>query len=136
MNNLDTLHIAAVQCDIYWENQEANLNHLEQLMRNLDNDPIDLVILPEMFNTGFTMNVAQCSEGTEDDTLIWMRRQAYSLNAAITGSIIVENGDRYYNRLYFVTPDGNYEVYDKRHTFSYAGESEVFTRGQKKLIVE
>ncbi len=136
MINHDTLHVAAVQYDLHWENRLANLNNLEKLVEKLKDKPVDLIILPEMFTTGFTMNARQCAEKTEGKSLEWMRKQSSRLNAAITGSIIVEEHDQYYNRMYFVWPDGEYRTYDKRHTFSYVGEDKVFEKGTNRLIVD
>lgn len=135
MTPSNTLHIAAIQSHLSWEDRSANLKHLQKMINNLNNEPVDLVILPEMFTTGFTMNASQCAEAPEGESLEWMRKQASRLNAAFCGSIIVQEGALYYNRLYFVWPDGNYQTYDKRHTFSYAGEDQVFSRGKNRLII-
>jgi len=136
MKSYDTLHVAGIQSELHWEDHNANLNDLERLIQKLEDQPVDLIILPEMFTTGFTMNAVQCAEKTEGRSLEWMREQSSRLNAAITGSIIVEEHGLYYNRLYFVGPDGGYKTYDKRHAFSYAGEDKVFEKGTKRLIVE
>jgi len=136
MTTSNTLNIAAIQTQLYWEDRESNLNHLQKMMKNLEDETLDLVILPEMFTSGFTMNAAKCAEKEEGVTLDWMRKQAVLLESAITGSIIIEEDNQYYNRLYFVWPDGKYASYDKRHTFSYAGEDQVFSRGHKRLIVD
>lgn len=136
MTNHDTLHVAAIQCELQWEDRNSNLQNLGKIIEKLKDKPVDLIVLPEMFTTGFTMNARLCAEKTEGRSLEWMRRQSSRLKAAITGSIIVEEEGLYYNRLYFVWPDGGYMTYDKRHTFSYAGEDKVFEKGSERLIIE
>lgn len=136
MNNLSTLHVTAIQTSLQWESRKENLNHFNAVLQGMDSDQVDLVVLPEMFTTGFTMNAPHCSDHPEGETLHWMRRQAKYRNAAITGSVIIEENGRHYNRLYFVWPEGRYEIYDKRHTFSFAGEDRVFTQGKTRLVID
>lgn len=131
-----SIGVAGIQTILQWESRAKNLDHFNALFQKLNSHHVDLIILPEMFTTGFTMNVHPCADQPEGETLAWMRGQAIELDAAITGSVIIEENSRYYNRLYFVWPDGQYEIYDKRHTFSYAGEDRVFTKGKSRLIVE
>lgn len=96
----------------------------------------DLIILPEMFTTGFTMNAAAMAEPVGGKTFQWMRQMAKQANAAVTGSFIVKEGGQYFNRLHFVYPDGSLEKYDKKHLFSLAGEDEPFTAGEERLILD
>lgn len=96
----------------------------------------DLIILPEMFSTGFTMEVAKLAEPMNLTTLKWMRQQSASFNAAITGSFIVKEGGCFFNRLIWMRPDGRYETYDKRHLFRMANEDDFFSAGEKRIIVE
>lgn len=95
-----------------------------------------LIILPEMFSTGFSMNAAKLAEASDGDTFQWMVYEAEKNNCAITGSFIVKENSKYFNRLYFVFPDGKFKTYDKKHTFTYARENEVYSEGTEKLIVE
>jgi predicted amidohydrolase len=104
-------------------------------MLSIDNST-HLVILPEMFTTGFSMDAENLAEEHEGETLSWMQEMAGSMNSAITGSIIVKETGKYFNRLYFVFPDGSYDWYDKKHTFTLAGEHRTYTAGEKKLIVD
>jgi predicted amidohydrolase len=96
----------------------------------------DLVVLPEMFSTGFSMNAEALAETMEGPTVTWMREMAQKLNAAVAGSFICRDGGSYYNRLVFMRPEGQFEFYDKKHLFSLTGENEHFTPGRKRLVVE
>lgn len=131
---MENLNIALIQADLAWENIEKNLKNFEQKITQTHVE-VDLYILPEMFSTGFSMNAKNLAESSNGDTLKWMQRIAYEKNAAITGSIIVEENDNYYNRLYFVFPDKTFEKYDKHHTFTLAKEHEIYTAGEERLIV-
>ena len=129
------LKIAMIQADLVWEhpvkNRYAFLKKIESLTEN-----IDIIILPEMFTTGFTMNAESVAETMEGDTLKWMQYLAVKMKTAIVGSIIIKEKDSFYNRLFFVHPSRKIEHYDKRHTFTLAGEHKVFASGNKKLIVD
>jgi omega-amidase len=137
--------VAAVQSQLYWEDKEANLHMFGEKIRAISS-PIDLLVLPEMFSTGFTMNAQKFAEPTDHilkyaeqsngSTLAWMQKQASILNAVVTGSFIAEEKGRYFNRLMWVRPDGTYEHYDKRHLFRMAGEEKTYSPGDKKLIVD
>lgn len=129
------LHATLVQTSLHWEDKKANLAQLGEKLAALS-VPSDLVVLPEMFTTGFTMNARPLAEPAEGPTWEWMAGQAARLNAVVTGSFIAEEGGRYYNRLLWVRPDGSYEQYDKRHLFTLAGEHEHYAPGNKRLVVE
>ena len=94
---------------------------------------MDLIVLPEMFSTGFTMNAERFAEPMDGPTLAWMQRIAGEFNAALAGSLIVKEESRFFNRLVFMRPDGTFDFYDKKHLFSMAGEHETFTPGKKRL---
>ena len=96
----------------------------------------DLIVLPEMFSTGFTMNNKPLAEKTGGRAFEWMKEIAKGKNCVVTGSLIIEDNERYFNRLIWMRPDGNYYTYDKHHLFRYANEQEYYTTGKKKLIVE
>lgn len=130
---VDTLKIALVQTSLIWENPLANREHFEALFKTIS--PTDLIVLPEMFTTGFTMEPHRISEDQEMETVQWLTEQSSNLNAAMTGSIIAKDNDKYYNRMYYVTPEGTVTSYDKRHTFTLAGEDKVYDRGMEKKIV-
>ena len=132
---MDHLKITLLQAYLFWENIDKNLQNLGLKLSEI-REKTDLIILPEMFNTGFTMNAELLAEEMEGKTMAWMKEKAYRFNAVVTGTLIIkENGD-YYNRLIWMKPDGSYQQYDKKHLFSLGGEDKVYTAGNKKLIVE
>ncbi len=133
--SVNSLHVAAVQCPLAWEDKAANLARISQLLQPL-RQPVDLIVLPEMFSTGFSMRAAELAEPMNGDTVQWMACQAAELNAVIAGSFIAKDGDRYYNRLVWMPPNGRFQTYDKRHCFSPAGEQEHYTPGREMLIAE
>ena len=130
-----SLRLTLVQSHLHWEDKNANLRQFEEKLAGL-REPTDLIILPEMFTTGFTMNAHSMAEPTNGPALDWMAAQATRLDAVITGSCIVEDAGNYYNRLLWVRPDGTFEQYDKRHLFTLAGEHETYTAGQQRLTVD
>ncbi len=128
------LHLALLQADLAWENPVLNRKLLTQTINNLPKT-IDLIVLPEMFTTGFTMNTIPFAESMKGTTLHWMKTLANKTQSAITGSIIITENGQYYNRLLFVIPDGEVYYYDKKHLFALAQEHKYFTPGTKKIIV-
>lgn len=134
MKTAEELHITLIQTNLIWENPEANRQQFEEKIKNLETT-VDLVILPEMFTTGFTMHAAKLAETMNGKTISWMQQIATEKQIAITGSIIITENNSFYNRLLFVYPSGKVVFYDKRHTFTLAKEHETFTAGTKKLLV-
>ena len=132
---MSDLRVTTVQSIIHWENKAANLAHFARQIQQLSGQT-DLVVLPEMFTTGFSMNPEFLAEPMNGDTMNWMKAQAALLQAVVTGSFIAEEDGRYYNRLVWMFPNGDYEIYDKRHLFTLAQEDKHYEAGQKKLIVE
>lgn len=131
---MSEVKVALVQTFLHWQDPHANLGHLDSKIQGLDTH-VDVVILPEMFSTGFTMTPENCPPETGEVSLNWMRKTASAINAAIVGSTVWKAGGQYYNRLFFVKPDGDTAAYDKKHTFTLAGEHKVYTAGNKKLHV-
>lgn len=129
------MRISIIQTALHWENPEANRSMLAHKMAPLKGKT-DLVVLPEMFSTGFTMNTHPLAEPMDGPTMDWLRKTAAELDAAITGSFICKEGDRYYNRLVFMKPEGQYETYDKKHLFTLSKEQEHFVPGRKRINVE
>lgn len=125
----DTLHLALLQIDLHWQRPDANRAHIEELLRQIEG--ADVVLLPEMFTTGFTMEAAAYAEPMNFHTCRWMRLMAAHSGAVIAGSIIIKEQKHYYNRLLWVTPEGEVQYYDKRHLFRMAGEHEVYTPGSR-----
>jgi omega-amidase len=129
------MKIALIQTALAWENPIENRSHLSQKIMGFMED-VDLIVLPEMFSSGFTMNSKTVAETMEGETVSWLQHLAKARGCAITGSlVIVENGN-FYNRLVFVFPNGEIKTYDKHHLFTLAGEDKVYTAGTEKLIVE
>jgi predicted amidohydrolase len=128
------LRVALAQCPLRWEDASGNRTDFAALLAPLVGK-VDLVVLPEMFTTGFTMQPAALAEPPEGDTAQWLRGQARALDAAITGSVVCVEGGRHYNRLLWCTPDGATRHYDKRHLFRMAGEHERYTPGSDGLVV-
>lgn len=135
LNNMTDLKITLLQSTITWENPAANLAHYEEMLAQLTG-PTDLIILPEMFTTGFTMDAAANAEPMDGPTMRWLAAQAAEYNAVITGSLIIGENSKYYNRLIWMQPDGEYKTYDKRHRFAMAGEHEHYEAGTERLVIE
>ncbi len=131
----EKLKIALIQTDLVWENPKKNRKHLKEKIESVS-QKVDMFILPEMFATGFTMNAKQVAETMDGKMVAWMQKRALKTNAAIVGSLIIFEEDKYYNRLLFVEPNGMIHQYDKRHTFTLAGEDKIYSAGTKKLIVD
>jgi len=129
------MKIAIIQSSLVWENPKANRNHFEEKINSL-NEKVDLIVLPEMFTTGFTMNPEAVAETMEGKTVLWLQSLAKAKKVAITGSLVIKENNNFYNRLVFVFPSGEIQIYDKRHLFSLAGEEKVYTAGDQKLIVD
>ena len=132
---MKNLRITTVQSILHWENIFTNLEMFDEKLRSLSGKT-DLVVLPEMFTTGFSMNAKTLAEEMEGQTFQWMQLKAQELGAVIAGSFIVESNGHYYNRLVWMYPNGEYQYYDKRHLFTLAKEHETYTAGIKKMLVE
>ncbi|MGI4734344.1 MAG: amidohydrolase [Janthinobacterium lividum] len=130
--------VSLVQTDLHWHDPEANRASLARQLANALAGPglTDLIVLPEMFTTGFSMAAAAQAEPGEGPTLAWLREQAARYDAVVTGSVLLTEAGRYYNRLLWVRPDGSYSAYNKRHLFRMAGEHEVYTAGTERLLEE
>ena len=131
---MDNIKISIVQTEIVWENKTANLKHFETCLKQVPKES-KLVILPEMFTTGFSMNPKAFAEKITGNSVDWMRKQAAELNKDIVGSLIIEEEEKYYNRLIWMKPNGEFQSYDKRHCFRYANEHLHYTGGSEELIV-
>lgn len=130
----DELRVALIQSNLVWENPAQNRIDFSNKIANIS-EAVDLIVLPEMFATGFTMNAQSVAETMQAESIKWMKDIAHKANAAICGSLIIEEQGNYYNRLIFVKSEGDLEFYDKRHTFTLAGEDKVYTAGKDKLLV-
>lgn len=126
------MKIIGLSQDIIWKDKHQNFLLIEEKFKNLE---ADIFLLPEMFSTGFCMNAEEVADG-ENLALNWMKNFAKSKNSAIGGSVSVEDNGRFFNRFYFVKPDGTYHQYNKKHLFSYSGEDKIYTAGNERVIVE
>ncbi len=137
--------ITIIQSNLFWEDIDKNLELFSKKISSIK-ETTDLIILPEMFSTGFTMNAKTCSEEMNGKTIGWLRSKAKEKNCVITGSIIIRSespspsergwGEAFHNRLIWMRPDGTFNMYDKRHLFSLADEQKTYTAGNKKIIPE
>ena len=127
------LTVTLVQTKLYWEDKQANLAMLEKKIMGIA-EKTEVVILPEMFSTGFSMKPEQLAETMDGTTLQWMQHIAGEKRIILTGSIIAKENDHYFNRLIWMLPNGEYGCYDKRHLFAYAGENNHYTAGSKRMI--
>ncbi len=132
---MEDLWVTLIQTDIYWHEIEANLAGLEEKIWQIRESP-HLIVLPEMFNTGFTMDARTFAEPLNGKTFKWMKQMAGQTKAVVTGSYIVRERGHYYNRLIWMEPDGTFLKYDKRHLFRMADEDQYFTPGHELLITE
>jgi len=130
---MQDLRVTLIQSDIYWEEVDANLSAFEEKIWQIGQET-DVIVLPEMFTTGFTMNAPKLAEHMNMRTFKWMRQMADQTGALILGSFICNVHDRYFNRLLWMEPGGNYKTYDKRHLFRMAGEQKTFSSGESMLI--
>ena len=127
------LKIALVQTDTIWEDIEKNLENLSEKISAID-DEIDIILLPELFTTGFTMNAKTVAETMNGRSVKWMLKNSKEKNCLLIGSLLISDSNNFYNRLVVTFPDGEVKYYDKHHLFSFAGEEKVFTAGSEKLV--
>ncbi|MCM4150556.1 amidohydrolase [Arenibacter sp. N53] len=129
------LKVAIIQSSLVWENPEKNRENFSNKLDSITSD-VDLIVLPEMFTTAFTMDPQHIAKEEGDKTVRWMQKEAQKKNVAITGSMVFFADGHYYNRLWFVEPNGKSSYYDKRHTFTLAGEDKIYNRGRKRIIID
>ncbi len=127
------LKVALLQVDLIWEDPKANRALFDDKI-NAIKEQVDLIVLPEMFTSGFTMNAASVAETMDGESISWLKTKAKEINAALIGSLVISENNNYYNRLICVEPNGNLLHYDKRHTFTLAGEHNIYTAGKEKVI--
>ena len=126
---------ALIQIPLVWEDPKTNRSCIEEKINSIE-EGTDLIVLPEMFTTGFTMQPERVAENMQGETIVWMQSLAKAKNCAITGSLVIIEDKKYYNRLLFVFPSGEIQYYNKRHLFTLAGEDKSYTKGTQKLIIE
>lgn len=128
------LKVTLVQTDLFWENKNSNLEHVSGMLENLDTT--DLILLPEMFSTGFTMNAGHLAEDMAGQTVSWMADKASELDAVVAGSLIVRENGCFYNRFVWAGPDRKLQWYNKKHLFSMGGEDRYYTPGKERVTLE
>ena len=131
----ETLSIMGIQADLAWENPIENIQNFETKINEFDK-AVDIIVLPEMFTSGFTMQPNHVAESMNGTTVLWMQNIAKEKQLAITGSLVIKENGNYYNRLLFVHPSGKIDYYDKRHSFTLAGEHKAYNSGNKKIIID
>ncbi|MBE8720051.1 amidohydrolase [Sphingobacterium pedocola] len=132
---MEPIKITTFQAYLFWENVEKNLQNLALRLSSL-REKTDLILLPEMFNTGFTMNVEKCAEKMDGPSMHWLYEMSKKFDCVVAGSLIIEEEDKYYNRFIWMSPDGSFVHYDKRHLFGMAKEDDVFTAGKSRIVLQ
>ncbi|MCX2485851.1 nitrilase family protein [Pedobacter sp. MR2016-24] len=133
---INNLKITIFQAYLFWENIDKNLQNLTLRLSSGVKEKTDLIVLPEMFNTGFSMNAEALAEEMNGKTMTWMKDSAAKYNCVITGSLIIKENDAYYNRMIWMLPGGEFQYYDKRHLFGMGQEDQTYTAGSDQIIVE
>ena len=128
------LRISLVQANLFWLDAAANLRHFEALIAELEGDT-DLVVLPEMFASGFCMEPRRCAEPMDGSCVAWMAAVAARYNVAVCGSLAIREGAAFYNRFVFMPPGGVFSAYDKRHLYTLSGEDRVYCRGHSRVVI-
>lgn len=129
----ESLNITLIQPEIFWEDRDANLKQYAEMINGIQ-EKKEVIVLPEMFPTGFSMRPEALAETMDGPTVQWMREICRKQRCILTGSIIIEEEGNYFNRMFWMQPDGIFGTYDKRHLFAFAGEDEHYTAGEKRFI--
>lgn len=130
---MSSLTLTIIQPNIIWEDKKANLKMFSEKIESIK-EKTEIVILPEMFSTGFSMNTKELAEKMNGETITWMKSLALSKKIILTGSLIIDDDSKYFNRLIWMLPNGQYGYYDKRHLFAFAKEDQHYAAGNKRLI--
>lgn len=134
--NIGNLKVTVFQAYLFWENTEKNLRNLSLRLNIGVKEKTDLIVLPEMFNTGFSMNAMSLAESMDGQTMTWLKDTAHRYDCVVTGSLIIYEDNNFYNRMIWMLPNGNFEKYDKHHLFGLGGEDKIYTAGQDQVIVD
>ena len=130
---MSTLTITTIQSNLIWEEKAANLRMLEQKIVGIE-EKTEIVVLPEMFSTGFSMKPELLAETMDGETIEWMKRVSRENSIILTGSVMIKEEENYFNRLVWMLPNGQYGYYDKRHLFAFGEEDKHYSAGNKRLI--
>lgn len=131
---MENLNITLIQTALFWEDRAANLEHFRHLITGLE-DETDMILLPEMFNTGFSINPEFCAEPMHGPSMLFLREMAETRKAAVAATLLVMEEGEYVNRMVFYYPDGNFLTYDKRHLFRLSEEVKIFKGGDKRVVI-
>jgi len=132
---MSILKISLIQSNLTWENPDKNLQMFEKKITEIKRES-DIVLLPEMFTTGFSMNPKPLAETMDGKTVLWIKKQANENNFALGGSVIIKDNNNFYNRFIFAEPNGLIRYYDKHHLFSITGENNEYTAGNARTIIK
>jgi Predicted amidohydrolase len=132
---MSDLTVSLIQANLHWEDVAANLAMFDQKINSIQ-EKTEVIILPEMFSTGFSMQSERLAQTMDGSAVQWMKQKAKEKNVIITGSLIIEEGGEYFNRLIWMLPNGTFGIYNKRHLFGFAGEHDHYTAGDKRLIAQ
>lgn len=133
---INNLKVTIFQAYLFWENIDKNLQNISLRLSMGVKEKTDLIVLPEMFNTGFSMNASGLAEEMDGKTMTWMAQAAARYECVVTGSLIIKENNNYYNRMIWMLPSGEYQYYDKRHLFGMGEEDKTYTAGKEEVIVE
>lgn len=131
---MQNLAITLIQTELYWEDKEGNISHFSKLIDDI-NEHTDIIILPEMFSTGFSMNTSKLAENMDGSVVKWMKNTAQKKKAVICGSLIIEENNNYFNRFIWADVDGKIQFYDKQHLFRMAEENNFYKSGERKVVI-
>lgn len=134
MKPQDNIQLLIVQMQIFWHDAKANCQQIEQKLQK-DVQPHDIVLLPEMFNSGFSMQPNKVAETMSGETMTWLRNMAKKYDCVIVGSLAIKENGQCFNRMVWMNADGTYQYYDKKHLFRLAGEHERYSPGQERVVV-
>lgn len=132
---MSDLTVSLIQANLHWEDVAANLAMFDQKINSIQ-ERTEVIILPEMFSTGFSMQSERLAQTMDGSAVQWMKQKAKEKNVIITGSLIIEEGGEYFNRLIWMLPNGTFGIYNKRHLFGFAGEQDHYKAGDKRLIAQ
>ena len=132
---VESLKFAIVQADLIWENIPANLQNFDELLTQVEANT-DVIVLPEMFSTGFSMESERLAEDMDGSSVRWMKNKSKELNAALVGSLVISENGKRYNRMIFTTPNGEVSYYDKKYLFKMSGEHLAYSEGSEKVILD
>jgi omega-amidase len=131
-----SLHITLLQANLFWQNEAANLNLFSTQLQNIKANQTDIIVLPEMFTSAFTMDAETCYQTMQGKAINWMKQISGDKKAAVCGSLIIKENEKFFNRFVWVQPDGTMHTYDKHHLFRLSNEHKTYTAGTNRIIIQ